>query len=598
MCRFGQRRVICAVHKILGDNAAFHVAVMAAADAQNRFVGAHVKFAGDDGVWQMFLQGCSGCHCGIQRVQIQRNPIGQGAQSLRIHEAAQAGNHRLGELVFACQLGKRVTAEGRSIGAAREDAGVFECNAQQEAVQRSRVFEVQLFLAGLDLVQRRLGNVNMAPLHELRHLTVKEGEQQCANVRTVNVGVGHDDDTVVSQFGNVEVVVAGAAAGLADAGAQGGNQRQDFIAGEQLFVTRFFDVQNLAAQRQDGLEFPVTALLGRAAGGVALDDVDFAQSRVFFLAVGQLAGQAHAIQNTFASRHVAGFAGSFTCACRFNDLADNDLGVVRTLLQVVVQEFADDVFNRAAHFARDQLVFGLAGELGLRHLDGEYAAQAFAHVIACNFYLGFFSQLAVVNVFVDDARHGGAQSGQVGTAVALRNVVGKAKHLFAVTTVPLHRHFNADVGALVALTVAHRVKDVGMQNRFAFVGEVHKAFDTAGAGEVVFFASTLVFEADLHTVVQKAQFAQTFAQNLVMEIVVFFEDVRVWQKVNFSAAFISVTHHLHRRDFDTVDIFKDAVLHKASGKLHGVHLTVATYRQPKHFGQCVNAAHTHTMQTT
>jgi hypothetical protein len=56
--------------------------------------------------------------------------------------------------------------------------------------------------------------------------------------------------------------LAGAAAGLADAGAQRGDQREDFVAGQQLFVARFFHVQDLAAQRQDGLELAVAALLG------------------------------------------------------------------------------------------------------------------------------------------------------------------------------------------------------------------------------------------------------------------------------------------------------------------------------------------------
>ena len=100
---------------------------------------------------------------------------------------------------------------------------------------------------------------------------------------------------MVAQLGDVEVVITGGATGLANAGAKGGDQRQNFIAGQQLFVARFFHVQDLAAQWQDGLEFTVATLFGRAAGGVTLDDVDFAHCRVFFLAIGQFAGQAHAV---------------------------------------------------------------------------------------------------------------------------------------------------------------------------------------------------------------------------------------------------------------------------------------------------------------
>ena len=55
--RFGQRRVVGAVHKVLREHAALDVAMVAAADAQNRLVGAGVKFAGHFGIRQLGLQG-------------------------------------------------------------------------------------------------------------------------------------------------------------------------------------------------------------------------------------------------------------------------------------------------------------------------------------------------------------------------------------------------------------------------------------------------------------------------------------------------------------------------------------------------------------
>ena len=181
--------------------------------------------------------------------------------------------------------------------------------------------------------------------------------------------------------------------------------------------------------------------------------------------------------------------------------------------------------------------------------------------------LAFLASLAVVDVLVDDARHGRAQAGQVGAAVALRDVVGEAQHLLVVAAVPLHRHFDADVGVLVALAVAHGVEDVGVQHRLALVDEVDEALDAAGAGEVVFLAAALVLQADAHAVVQKAQFAQALAQDFVMEVVVVLEDVGVGQKVDFGAALFGVAHDLHRRNFDAVDRLDDAVLHKAAARI-------------------------------
>jgi hypothetical protein len=297
-----------------------------------------------------------------------------------------------------------------------------------------------------------------------------------------------------------------------------GDQRQDFIAGQKLLVARFLDVQDLAAQGQDRLELAVAALLGRAAGGVALDDVDLAQRRVFFLAVGQLAGQAHAVEHAFAARHLAGLAGGFTRPRGIDDLADDDLGVGRVLEQVVGQRLANHVFHRAAHFAGHQLVLGLAAELGLGHLHAQHAAQAFAHVVTGHFDLGLLGHFGVVDVLVDHPRHRGAQAGQVGATVTLRDVVGETQHVLAVAVVPLHGHIGGDGRALVTDLLTHRAEDGRVQHLLAGVDVLNESLHAAGEGEGVFLVVAFVDQADLHAVVQEAQLAQLLGDDVVVEI--------------------------------------------------------------------------------
>ena len=159
------------------------------------------------------------------------------------------------------------------------------------------------------------------------------------------------------------------------------------------------------------MEFPVAPLFRRTARRIALHDVNFAQRGVFFLAIRELTGQAHAVQNPFAACHFTRFAGGFAGAGGFDNFAADDFGIVRTLLQVIRQELAHDVFHGAAHFAGNQFVFGLAGKLRFRNFHRQHAAQAFAHIVTGNFDLGFFRQFVFVNVFVDDARHRCPQSG-------------------------------------------------------------------------------------------------------------------------------------------------------------------------------------------
>ena len=82
-----------------------------------------------------------------------------------------------------------------------------------------------------------------------------------------------------------------------------------FSLADDLVEARLLDVQDLAAQRQDRLEAAVAALLGRAAGRVALDDVELAPRRVALLAVGELAGQRQAVERALADARGRGPCG-------------------------------------------------------------------------------------------------------------------------------------------------------------------------------------------------------------------------------------------------------------------------------------------------
>ena len=83
-------------------------------------------------------------------------------------------------------------------------------------------------------------------------------------------------------------------------GAQVGGARVDpdrdadvvnFLGGKQLTRIDFPGIQNLAAQRHDGLGLAVAGLLRRAARGIALDEEQLGQFGLLQGAVGELARQ-------------------------------------------------------------------------------------------------------------------------------------------------------------------------------------------------------------------------------------------------------------------------------------------------------------------
>ena len=129
---------------------------------------------------------------------------------------------------------------------------------------------------------------------------------------------------------------------------------------------------------------PVAALLGRAAGRLALDDVDLALRRIALLAVGELAGQRHVVERALAAHEVARLARRFARERRVDRLRDDPLGDGRVLLEERAQPVVDDALDDALDLGVAELGLRLAFELRLRNLHRDDRRHAFADVVAAS----------------------------------------------------------------------------------------------------------------------------------------------------------------------------------------------------------------------
>ena len=78
------------------------------------------------------------------------------------------------------------------------DDQVVRRTLQDDFVERVVVLDVLQGLSLLDRIERRLGDENVAARDQLLHVTEEEGEQQGADVASVHVRVGHQDDLAVA----------------------------------------------------------------------------------------------------------------------------------------------------------------------------------------------------------------------------------------------------------------------------------------------------------------------------------------------------------------------------------------------------------------
>ena len=75
---------------------------------------------------------------------------------------------------------------------------VVAAELDQHLVELRFALDIFLALLALDLEERRLRDVDEALADQLGHLAEEERQQQRADVRAVDVRIGHDDDLVVA----------------------------------------------------------------------------------------------------------------------------------------------------------------------------------------------------------------------------------------------------------------------------------------------------------------------------------------------------------------------------------------------------------------
>src|SRR5581483_7425429 len=141
-----------------------------------------------------------------------------------------------------------------------------------------------------DLIKRWLGDVDSAGADQVSHLPEKESQQQRADVRSIDIGVCHDDDPAIPQFRNIKSAFVLAVAiffGLADARSDSGDHRLDFVVFKELIFTRFFHVYQFSPDRKDGLITSIAALLCGATGRITLYDIKLSQFGITLGAIGK-----------------------------------------------------------------------------------------------------------------------------------------------------------------------------------------------------------------------------------------------------------------------------------------------------------------------
>ena len=348
-------------------------------------------------------------------------------------------------------------------------------------------------VAYLNAKDGRAGNIDIAGIDQRAHVLVEERQQQDADMRTINVCIGHDDDLVVARLADIEVAtVAGA---RRDAAADRGDQGLDGVARERAVVTHALDVQNLAAQGQNRLDVSATAVLGRTACRVALYDKELGQLGIAHRAVGELAGQRRRLEQTFATGRLARLAGGVAGLAGLLGLLDDLAGGLGVLLQIIGQSIGHDLERERAHVGAAELGLGLALKLRIGQLNRNDGRKALAHVVTAQVGVLLLEQVLLAGVIVNHAGEGGAEALEMHAALGGVDVVGKRHDVLAIAGIPLQGHLDlAHLGhgrirIRFTLDIDGLLKGLG--DVFAVVEELNEVDDAALVAELLHVGSRL-----------------------------------------------------------------------------------------------------------
>ena len=394
---------------------------------------------------------------------------------------------------------------------AHRERAVLERQLDQCVAHLAVVEDVLALLAAQHLVERRLRDEDASALHELGHLPEEEGEQERADVASVHVCVGHDDDAAVAQLGVVEV--------LADAALERLDQRADFLEAEHLVQARALHVEELSAQRQDGLVHVVAAALGAAACAVTLDDEELGLLDVGGGAVRQLVRHAARIERALALDEFARLACRLAGLCRKLGAVADALGVRRVFLEPCAQQLVERAADEGSHLGVEELLLGLVVERGVLQLDADDGAQALAQVLAGDLVLAVLEEAGAARVAVDGHGERLLERGDVRAAVAVGDVVAEGQQELAHRVRVLH----GDVGAHAADLVLAGDGDHRALHVLGGVDVPHVAGQAVGGVEglladVAGGVDALVAQVDLHARVQEAELAQAMLEALELEV--------------------------------------------------------------------------------
>src|SRR5262249_35266957 len=139
-----------------------------------------------------------------------------GKEVGEIDSAALNDPHQLFELREQLGDTEQLRSDQRAlvltgVAIADEELRAFQAEVRVDLLHRMIVQHILDLLLSRDLIERRLGDVNSAGLDQLLHVAEEKRQKQSPDMRSVDVGICHNDDLAVAALFEIEILPKAAA---------------------------------------------------------------------------------------------------------------------------------------------------------------------------------------------------------------------------------------------------------------------------------------------------------------------------------------------------------------------------------------------------
>ena len=271
-------------------------------------------------------------------------------------------------------------------------------------------------------------------MNQGQQVPVEKGQQQRADVMPIRVGIHQQDHPTIPQIALVVV--------LARPAPQRRQHILELLVAEHLLVVRLFYVEHLATKRQDRLRPPVSPLLRRAAGRVALNDEELRVVRIARTAVRQLARQVELVAHRLLTPHLVGRRTRCRTGTRgLQDAEGNGVARTRILVQVTLQLRPDQRTHRRLHLGVVQPILRLTLELRIGQEDIHDRDDAFTRVTPLHLK-ATRNRVVRLEVVHQRIRNAVTEARLMRPTIRRRDAIGERQHHLVGALRPLQHHIH------------------------------------------------------------------------------------------------------------------------------------------------------------